>query len=457
MIMLSFLLSTCTYPPSLLEQIKHLGELRVVTRNTPATFYYGTDEPRGIEYDLARGFAERLGVELRIYNADQYQEILPDVALGKAHLAAAGLTTAAAGGAQVEFGPVYQTVRQEVVYRRGMLRPGNLEDLMGSRLEVVAGSAYAGSLRAARAWLPDLSWKERPDASAEQLIRSVASGEIDYTIVDSSLFDLLRHFYPDVQTAFTLGPQKQVAWALPKMPDNSLRESVSAYFAEISASGELQHIMDRYYYSGGELDYVGARAFLRHFDIRLPRYRASFREASLATGADWRLLAAIAYQESHWNPAAVSPTGVAGMMMLTERTAKMMGVSDRRDARQSILGGAQYFGRVQNKIPLRITDPDRTWFTVAAYNIGYGHLEDARVLTEMQGGDPDRWADVRERLPLLSEEKWYRRVPRGYARGSVPVMYVENVRRYYDLLLWMTSGETVLTEEHPPAADAPAG
>ena len=457
MIALSILLTTCSSPPSLLQQVLQMGELRVVTRNTPATFYYGTDEPRGIEYELARGFAKRLGVALRIYKTDQYQQILPEVEAGKAHIAAAGLTVTPAREQYVEFGPAYQTVQQEVIYRRGTPRPHNLEDLVGGRVEVIAGSAYVATLEAGREWLPDLVWSERADASAEKLISRVAAGEIDFTIVDSNMFELLRHFYPEARAAFTLGPKRQLAWALAKGRDHSLRESIDAYFAELAATGEMQDILDRYYYSGGELDYVGSRAFLRHFGSRLPRYRASFQEAAVSTGTDWRLLAAIAYQESHWNPNAVSPTGVAGMMMLTERTAKMMGVDNRRDPRESILGGARYFGRVQGKLPGRIADPDRTWLAVAAYNVGFGHLEDARILTEMQGGNPDHWEDVKERLPLLSDEKWYQRVPRGYARGSVPVRYVENVRRYYDLLLWMTSGETRLSEYREPAGSAPSG
>src|SRR5690606_27155282 len=193
--------------------------------------------------------------------------------------------------------------------------------------------------------------------------------------------------------------------------------------------------------------YVGSRAFVRHFEARLPLYRDLFKAAAEATGTDWRLLAAMAYQESHWNPEATSPTGVRGMMMLTERTADMMGVKDRLDAAESIMGGARYFKRVLGKIPERIPEPDRSWLAVAAYNVGFGHLEDARILTESQGGDPDDWTAVRERLPLLSEEEWHRRVPRGYAPGGQAVTYVDNVQQYYELLMWMGSREAVTTSE----------
>jgi membrane-bound lytic murein transglycosylase F len=454
-IALSALLGTCSSPPPLLERIQRSGELTVVTRNTPAAFYYGADEPRGIEYELARGFAERLGVGLRIYTADQ---VYPDLAAGRAQIAAASLTIADSQKNLVTFGPAYQSIQPQVIYRRGGKKPRTLDDLAGGRLEVVASSSHSALLAQLRADAPLLAWIEDPGATTEELIKRVANGDIDYTIADSHLFALLRHFYPDLRVGFSLGPQAQIAWALPPGGAGSLRESIAAYFAEIQATGELEKILDRYYFASREFDYVGSRAFIRHVSTRLPRYREHFLDAEHATGIDWRLLAAIAYQESHWNPDAVSPTGVRGMMMLTEHTAEMMEVADRHDARSSILGGAHYFSRVLRKLPERIAEPDRYWLAVAAYNLGFGHLEDARILTQTLGASPDSWEEVRERLPLLSDEQWHRRVQRGYAPGQTGVTYVDNVRRYYEILMWMDSGQTFSLEQDSPPADAlPAG
>ena len=338
-IVLGVMLSTCSSPPSVLERILRSGELRVVTRNTPAAFYYGADEPRGIEYELARGYAEKLGVSLRIYIDDQ---VFPDLVSGKAQIGAASLTVADARRDSVTFGPGYQQIEPLIVYRRGTPRPRKLADLVGGQLEVVASSSHAALLEKLRAQEPLLTWIEHTQRSSEELIRRVAEGEIDYTVADSHLYELLRHFYPDLRVAFPLGPTDRIAWALPK-DDEPLRESIAAYFAEIEATGELKQILDRYYFASSEFDYVGSRAFVRHVNTRLPRYRDFFLKAERSTGIDWRLLAAISYQESHWDPAAVSPTGVRGMMMLTEHTANMMEVSDREDARGSILGGAHYY------------------------------------------------------------------------------------------------------------------
>lgn len=420
------------------------GKLRVVTQNSPATYYFGADGPRGIEYELAHGFAERLGVELEIDTADRAWQIFPRIQSGRAHIGAAGLTTGAAREALVSFGPAYGQVEQQLVYRRGEPRPESLEALAGDAVHVLAGAPHAAPLRGAH---PALEWTEDAEATDEALIRRVAQGEIDYAVVDSNAFRMLRHYYPEARVAFALGRSADVAWALPKGA-RELRERVAAYFAEIRATGELDAILDRHYYAAREFDYVGSRAFVRHLKTRLPRYRAMFERAQAETGIDWRLLAAMSYQESHWDPDAVSPTGVRGLMMLTQDTAGMMGV-DRNDPAQSILGGAGYYLRVRDKIPARIAPDDRRWLAVAAYNIGFGHVEDARIITEIQGGDIDSWAHVRERLPLLSDKQWHSRVRRGYARGAVAVQYVENVRRYYALLQWMTDPE-ILTDESVP-------
>lgn len=431
-----------------------MGELRVVTQNSPASFYYGNGSPRGIEYELARGFARSLGVRLQIYSVDEFRQLFPDIVSGRADVGAANLAVTAARRKLVSFGPAYQQLQHEVIYRSGAKPPRDVQDLVGASLEVPAASSSIALLERARARITGLRWTQSSGDSTETLIRRVARGSLDYTIVSSSEFELLHHYYPGVKAAFSLGPADPVAWALPRNAPQ-LRERVAAYFARIRATGELRRIMNRYYLAARQFDYVGSRAFSRHLEQRLPRYRKIFEDAAVRTGVSWRLLAAISYQESHWNAQAVSPTGVRGLMMLTRPTAGMMGIANRSDPRQSILGGARYFRRVLDKIPVRIPSPDRLWLAVAAYNMGFGHLEDGRIITQMQGGDPDSWSEVRARLPLLSDEHWFKRVTRGYARGIVPVQYVKNVRRYYEMLQWMTDMEVLTCE--PAAGNDTAG
>jgi membrane-bound lytic murein transglycosylase F len=151
------------------------------------------------------------------------------------------------------------------------------------------------------------------------------------------------------------------------------------------------------------------------------------------------VLAAIGYQESHWDPEAISRTGVRGLMMLTEDTAASLNVTDRQNPAQSISGGARYFAQILKLLPEQIKQPERTWFALAAYNQGISHLEDARQLVAASGGDPDRWLDVRNALPLLSRPQWFTQTRAGYARGREAVNFVSNVRNYYDILSWLSN------------------
>ncbi len=436
------LVGTCSERLTLLEEVRATGELRVVTRNSPTAYYLGPESPLGPEYELASRFAGYIGVELTMYPADSLSDILPEVMSGRAHLAAAGLTVTEPRRKLVDFGPPYQEITQHLVYRLGSGRPRRIEQVIGGHIEVVASSSHAETLEGLRLRYPELAWVENPGVESEELLFRVAEREIDYTVADSTEFSISRNFHPEIRVAFDLKEGDFIAWAFREDDgDDSLRYAAHRFFAKLQSSGELGRILERYYGHIDEFDYVGTRAFLRHVETRLPQYRHMFEEAAAATGIDWRLLAAIGYQESHWNPEAMSPTGVRGIMMLTLATADQVGVDDRIDPESSIMGGARYFEVMKERLPEHIGEPQRTWLALAAYNIGYWHLQDARHLAEMRGQNPDAWADIKTSLPLLSQKKWYSQVKYGYARGWEPVRYVDNIRSYYDTLLWITSDE----------------
>ena len=176
-------------------------------------------------------------------------------------------------------------------------------------------------------------------------------------------------------------------------------------------------------------------AFQERIHALLPAYTGLFHQAQQQTGVEWRLVAAIAYQESHWDPQATSATNVRGMMMLTEDTARRLRVVDRLDPRQSIVAGARYLADLKRSLPPRISEPDRTWIALAAFNIGIGHLEDARVLAARQKLNPDSWSDLKKTLPLLAQTDLADQTKYGQARGGQAVVFVETVRAYYDVLL----------------------
>ncbi len=431
-------LGTCARPPTLLDEIYAVGELRVVTRDGPNTYFTSGGGASGPEYELLQDFARFLGVPLHLIVVKRAADVLPLVSSGKAHLAAAGLTVNAENSRLVDFGPVYQQVTEHLVYRDGRRRPQSVRQLHGKRLEVASGTSYVKTLARTQALHPELVWTENPHTNQTELLTRVAEGSLDFTVVKSNAFAIYRSFIPEIRVAFNLAEGESLAWAFARRNDTSLKDKVEQYFALIRANGRLDQILDYYYGHMPRIDYVGTRRFTRDVMARLPVYEGHFKAAAERHSIDWRLLAAIGYQESKWDPEAVSFTGVRGLMMLTEQTAQTFGIEDRTDARQSIRGGARYLSYLFRKLPPQIAEPDRTWFALAAYNIGYGHMLDARRLTQSRGGNPNRWADVRPNVKLLAVPEYYERTRHGYARGGETVHFVDNVRTYFNVLIWLT-------------------
>jgi len=441
---LSLVLGTCSRMPGAFEQIRLQGVVKVVTRNSPLAYYEGAAGPEGPEYELASGFARRLGVRLQILLAPDRAAALDAVRRNHAQIAAAGIIANEARSGQALFGPVFQRIDQHIVYRVSDPLPRSAADLIDRRIVVNRRSTHAAALkRLAQEW-PALRWTELEGKDPLDLLAMVAGGGADVTVADSTEFSLGRHFHPDLRPAFKLAESEAIAWALaPRSTD--LLPQVELFFAELEAIGKLAEILERHRRSLVRFDRVDAVNFVAGVRERLPRYRPWFEEAAVETGIDWRLLAAIGWQESRWDESARSPTGVRGLMMLTAETAQRVGVRDRNDPRDSILGGARYLRLIRKTIPARIEEPDRTWLALAAYNVGYGHLEDARILAQRRGQSPDAWADVQQTLPLLAQERWYTRTRRGYARGWEPVGFVRNVQTYAELLRWMPADEPAST------------
>lgn len=423
------------------DDIMESGVLKIITRNSPTTYYQDKDQITGFEYELAQMFAQYLGVRLEVTVADTLDDLITEVESGNVAFAAAGLTVTPSRAERVRFASSYLDIKQKLVYRIDQKRPKTLKELLGKTLVVTSHSSHAQYLRhLQQSELPQLTWIEREDAEVSELVQMVENGEIDYTIVDSNELDALSGFYPNVASAMELGETQQLAWAFSKFSDNSLLNKSREFFQAIRETGLLSQLEERYYGHLNQIDNVGTLTFLRQADERLHHYQALFEKEAMNHGIDWRLLAAIGYQESHWKARARSRTGVRGLMMLTRSTAKEMGVKNRLDAKQSIKGGSAYFAKLKKRFE-HIGEPDRTWIALAAYNVGAGHVKDAQILTKKRGGDPNRWMDVKESLPLLTQKKYYKHTKYGFARGYEPVEYVQNIRRFYDLLVWREQPE----------------
>ena len=433
------LLGGCAEEPSTLERVQAEGVLRVITRNSPATYFQDRNGETGFEYELVKRFADDLDLKLEIEAADNLDELFASLGRpGGPVLAAAGLVESGERQQVARFSLPYLDVTPQIIYRNGQRRPTQPQDLLGKRILVLKGSSLAEQLAALKREFPELNYEESAAVEVVDLLRMVDEGQIDLTLVDSNELAMNQVYFPNVRVAFDLGDSRSLAWAVAPGEDNSLLDEINAFLKRADENGSLKRLKDRYYGHVDVLGYVGAYTFAKHLQQRLPRYEKHFRQAAQKQGLDWRLLAAMGYQESLWQPTATSKTGVRGLMMLTLRTAQAMGVSNRLDPKQSIDGGAKYIVHVKEQLPESIQEPDRTWFAPAAYNVGGGHLEDARKLTEAEGLDPNKWLDVQKILPRLSQKQWYSKTRYGYARGGEPVHFVRNIRRYYDILTWVT-------------------
>jgi membrane-bound lytic murein transglycosylase F len=321
-----------------------------------------------------------------------------------------------------------------LIYNVDGYKPRSFSDLVDATVAYPAGTGLDSQLATVRYAHPETLWTSVDVPASEALISQVSEGAVDYAIVPSNDAAVARNIYLDFDVAFAAGPRRELAWAVAPA-QTTLRDALDQYFARLRQDGTLARYADRYFDASRGVARIDAVVFRDRIKTMLPQFQRSFEQAQAASGTEWRLLAAVAYQESQWDPLATSETGARGVMQLTEETARHLGVGDRLDTKASILAAGRYLQLLKSKMPERIAEPDRTWLALAAFNIGIAHLEDARILAQKQKLNPDHWRDVKKTLPLLAQPEFYENAKFGYARGGMPVAFVDRVRAYYDILL----------------------
>ena len=430
------LLSACSpaIEPSKLETIKQKQSINVGILFNPTSYYIDASGAAGFEYELSQRLGDYLGVPVNLYPSFHVAELLPKLRTGKVDLVIGGITKTQSREQEFTFAPPYFYIDQKLVFKQGRQRPKSFEEVDGP-ITVGKHTNHAELLDQLTVSYPNLDVQKMSLVDQNDLLEQLMDEQIDYTIADSHSLALIRRYYPDISVAFTVRKELPLNWLLQKNDDDSLYALLIEFFGSLHESGELTALEDKYFGHVEQFNYVDTRLFIKAVDEVLPKYRGWFID--YAGDLDWRLIAAQSYQESHWNPRAKSPTGVRGIMMLTQPTAKQMGVKSRLDAESNIKGGAKYINLLIKRIPQRIDESDRPWFALAAYNIGWGHVQDARKLTKRFGGNPDKWVDVKQHLPKLRQKKYYKTTRYGFARGDEAVTYVSNIRRYYDTLTWI--------------------
>jgi membrane-bound lytic murein transglycosylase F len=452
LVLIACLAGACDDGPKPVAPIAESGELVVLTVNGPGTYFEDAQGlPTGLEYDLATLFARELKarpVFVLIDNPAKIDRVLREK---QAHLAAAALARHFDFPGGLAWGPSYLSTQHQIVCRAGEPKAKKLEDLAGKRIGVIEESV-ADYLLTDPPRLTVPIERLPPGTSTADLLEHVAADKLDCALVESTRYTLARRFFPQLEVAFNVGKPVDYAWLISTVDKKRIAEAAVPFFERIRKDGTLKRLIDRYYGHAARFSAIDAGAFLEQIAVQLPNLKAHFVESEVASGVDWRLIAAIGYQESHWDPKATSPTGVRGLMMLTEETAERLQIKDRLDPRESILGGARYFALLKEALPSRLPEPDRSYLALAAYNIGIGHLEDARILAQRANLNPDKWQDVRQVIAKLADPEAFQSLKHGYARGGEALQLVDNIRNYYDILTRMEPRDAPML---PPAPAEP--
>jgi len=425
-------------PQTHLEKIKEKKHLDVVILDSPTVYVKENEEHQGFEYDLLKDYSEHLGVELNLTVVHTVNEALELTQRGIGDLTAASLSIDAERAKKFQFGPYYNTVEEELICHNGLyehkLMPKTLKDLTKVKIIIGTNTSAESRLASLKSKIPDLNYTSSPTLSTQELLEKVWKKEYDCTITDTHIFSISQRYYPELVSGIKLSSKLHLSWIL-RSGDTSLKESLYYWFNQYERSGKMSELHDFYYGFLKIFDYYDTKVFYRRIKSTLPQYEKLFKEAGKKYNIPWLILMAQSYQESHWNPRAKSYTGVRGMMMLTNDTAKLLGVKNRLSVKESIYGGAKYLSMIRKKFPKDLEGKNLWAFSLAAYNVGLGHIYDAQSLAMQLNKNPYSWNDLKTVLPLLSQKKYYKNLKHGYARGNEPVHYVDAIQHYYDILV----------------------
>ncbi len=433
-LVVGYSLTSCRKAPEIttLDNILAAGEIVVITRNNPWCYYLYRGQPRGFEYELARAFADYLGVSLNVKIAHRWDRMIPDLLAGQGDIIAANMTITPERRARVSFSQGYLSTQPRVIIRRQSRKIRSPGDLAGKTVHVTQGTSYHERLKALQATGIALNIALHTKMETTELIRMVADKTIDITIADHLVALLSQRYYPWVDIATSIDEPEFLGWAVnPKAV--KLLNRINKFFATIRQNGEFNRIYNRYYFGIDDFDFVDLRAFHREIKNTLPTYRMVIQQIAEQYDFDWRLIAAQIYQESRFDPLAVSYRGAYGLMQITLKTAEDLGVIDIYDACQNIEAGVRHLKDLFNFYD-HAEGEDRLLLALAAYNIGIGHLLDARNIARDQGLNPEKWSSLKKTLPLLAKPEYYQKTQYGYCRGVEPIEYINKIYLYYDIL-----------------------
>jgi len=428
-----------------LEQIRQRGKLIAITGYSATTYFVYRGQPMGYDYELLMRLGDFLGLPVEIKIARDLSTMFRMLNAGEGDLLAYYLTVTQNRQKFVDFTESLFTTRQVLVQRKPknwrQMKLHQIEkklirnpiNLAGKTIYVLKASAHAQRLRHLEEEIGgNIQLVEVDgDTSSVDLIQMVAEGKIDYTVADEHVAVIFQAYYDNLDISTALSLPQRIAWAVRKTSPQ-LREKINEWLSQMKRTTDFYVIYNKYYRN--------RRAFRER--IRSDYYSLTgdkispwddlIKERAKILGWDWRLLAALIYQESQFNPRKRSWVGAVGLMQLMPRTARELGYQNLLDPKINIMAGTEYLKWLDDYWKSQgISDPgERIKFVLASYNVGLGHVEDARKLAIKYGKNPDKWDDnVEYYLLQKSKPEFYNDevVEYGYARGEEPVNYVKEV------------------------------
>ena len=424
----------CSKESSKLKQIKSNGILRIALVADPPHYFPSKVKKRGYDFELVSHYATSIDVELEIIKTNTSDEIIFLLNQGKVDIGILG-SSPEFDQKNIKNVVTYNNSKWYVIGNRANRQlPKSIDSIEPNTMIVANGSNASFILHSIEEDYSSLLWDELKNTNVRSILERINENHSKISIISEDIYVYYQYLFPETKKIFVLPIKYPSRWLVKNNNNLSFLYSINSFFNKYKQNGKLEKIGKTYYEHLNAFDYVDIRYYLKRIDKKLPKYKKYFVEAAKNSALDARIIAAVSYQESHWNRKARSPTGVRGMMMLTLDTAKRVGVKNRLNAKQSIFGGAKYLKILYESLSNTIKEPDRLWFALAAYNIGLGHVEDARTITKSQGDNPNSWIDVEKHIPKLSQKKWYKKTKYGFARGHESIEFVKRVRRYYDIL-----------------------
>lgn len=421
-----------------LDQIRDDGTLVLLTENSSVSFYLYRGQGMGYDYELVNAFAKAHGLKVEIRMLDDLNAMFDRLRTGDGDLIACNLTRTRERLKDVAFTEPLSKTRQVLVQRRPSGREA--EKTIDDWFDLIGREVYVHGFSVFQQTIDSLTQKHgggpimieaSGNLSSERLIRLVSEGQIDLTIADENTAMLNATYYPNLDISFALTEPQEIAWAVRKNAD-SLLLALNQWITDKKTARKRNFVYHKYFKAAKNQQARVQSVFSSLEGKRISEFDEAIKRHSKDIRWDWRLLSAMIYHESRFNPEARSWAGAFGLMQLMPRTAERFGIDTTHTREANIRAGVAYLKYLDKYWTPRIKDPEeRVNFVLASYNVGPGHVQDAREIARQTGKDPNVWFNnVADALLMKSDRDFIalEGVKHGYCRGAEPVNYVTNVR-----------------------------